>query len=230
MNFDRAQDLLNLSSTLGPDARTSSLRDYVQATLCMFRGEMAESERLMSGVDPHVVPTAPAAVALAVTYREDLDRAADLNRSYPLASPSARAWHHYVNGEIAGRRREWTTAASHYASAIGEAQAGGVSFVVGVATIGLLSAQVAAGHHREAINGYLDLLEHYERTGGWKYQWTTVQNIADLLDAVDEPDSATLLRQATRQPPNPSRGNNPGMSREEVIAETRRALGSLAAH
>ena len=64
IEFNRAQDLLDLSSTPAVDDRTLSLRVYVQATLCMFRGEMAESERLMMLVDPHVVSIAPVGVAL----------------------------------------------------------------------------------------------------------------------------------------------------------------------
>jgi hypothetical protein len=90
-----------------------------------------------------------------------------------------------------------------------------------------LSAQVATGHHREAIAGYLNLLEHYERTGGWKFQWTTVQNIADLLDALGEPDVAAFLRQATSRPPIRSGSGDPGIPRERIIAETRRILETL---
>jgi len=181
----------------------------------------------MMAVDPHVVFIAQAGVALAATYRGDLDRAAGLNQSYPLTSPSARAWHHYVSGEIAGRRHDWPTAASHYRVAIDEADAGGVSFVAGVASVGLLSAHVATGHYREAITGYLNLLEHYERTGGWKYQWTTVQNIADMLDALGETDVSAFLQDATSRPPNHSSSGDLGTPRERVITQARGMLETL---
>ena len=42
-DFSRAQDLLNMRSVASAvDERTRSLRDHVQSTLCMFRGEFAE--------------------------------------------------------------------------------------------------------------------------------------------------------------------------------------------
>jgi hypothetical protein len=228
LDFDRAQDLLDRSSRLAVDDRTVTMLHYVRGALCMFRGEMAESERLMMEVDPHVVYISQAGVALAATYRGDLDRADALNHSYPLTSPSGKAWHHYVSGEIAGRRLDWTAAASHYRVAVDDAHAGGVSFVAGVATVGLLSAQVATGQYREAITGYLDLLDHYERTGGWKYQWTTVQNIADMLDTLGEPRVADFLRDATSRPPIHPGSDDQDTPRERVIAEARRMLETLA--
>ena len=81
--------------------------------------------------------------------------------------------------------------------------------------------------HGEAITGYLNLLEHYEGTGGWKYQWTTVQNIANLLDALGEPDVAALLRNATSRPPVRSGSGDPGMAREPVIEQARQILETL---
>jgi predicted ATPase/class 3 adenylate cyclase len=228
LDFIRAQRLLDLGSTLALDDRARSLRDYVQAALCMFRGEMAESERLMTGVVDHRVAFyAKPGTALAATYRGDLDRAAMLNRAYALTAPSLSAWNHYISGEIAGRQREWATAESHYRAAVDDAHAGGVSFVAGVATVGLLSAKVATGQYHEAITGYLDVLDHYERTGGWKYQWTTVQNIADMLDLLGESTVAAFLRDATSRPPIRSGSRDPGTPREGVIAETRRVLETL---
>jgi predicted ATPase/DNA-binding SARP family transcriptional activator len=229
LDFTRAQNLLDVTSTLALHDRTLALRGYVQAVLCMFRGEAADAERLMRGIDPHFVPLGPPGAALTATYRGHLDRAADLNHAYPLTSPSVTAWHHYVNGEIAGRRRDWATAASHYRDAIDQARDAGVSFVAAVATVGWLSAQVATGHYREATAGYLDLLEHYERTGGWKYQWTTLQNIADMLDRLDKRDVAAFLRDATSQPPSHARTGDP-RRRQRVIAEARRALEILDAN
>ena len=103
-------------------------------------------------------------------------------------------------------------------------------FVAGVATVGLLSAQVATEQYGEAITGYLDLLAHYERTGGWKYQWTTVQNIAALLDALGERDVAAVLRHATSRPPVHSASGDPGTAREPVIAEARRILETIVSN
>ena len=120
MELNRAQNLLDLSSTQAVDDRTLSLRVYVQAALCMFPGELADSERLMMRVDPRVVSIAPAGVALAATYRGDLDRATELDRSSPSVTQrkSMAALHQRADR---GRRCDWATAAFHYSAAIDEA-------------------------------------------------------------------------------------------------------------
>ena len=185
-------------------------------------------QRILSRIDhPVVIGMHEFGAALAAVYRGELDRAEDLNHGFPLTSPSRRAWHHYISGEIAGRRGDWETAASQYRVALDESRTGGVSFVAGVATVGLLSAHAATGRHRHAVTGYLELLEHYERTGGWQYQWTTLQNVADLLDKHDEPEVAAFLRDATSGQAVRSGSANTGTGREQVVAEARRVLERL---
>ena len=168
---------------------------------------------------------------MAALYAGNLDRAEAINDSYELVSPTRRAWHHYTRGEIAGRRGDWTSAEMHYRIALNEVRSGGPSFIAGVTTVGLLSAQVASGQHQDALQGYLELLEHYERTGAWNFQWTTLRNVADLVDILGEAELAVFLRDVTSRSPvlSVDVSDIAGPNRSDVITAARAGIADLLA-
>lgn len=50
----------------------------------------------------------------------------------------------------------------------------------------------------EAPDGYRDLIDYWERTGSWVQQWTTLRNLAQLLRALGDEETAALLDAARR--------------------------------
>ena len=83
----------------------------------------------------------------------------------------------------------WTSAQQHYREALELSELSGATFLHGVAAVGLVSVQAAAGETEAALRGYGELIDYWERTGGWTQQWTTLRNLADLLDRLDDHDT-----------------------------------------
>ncbi|MGR6964605.1 BTAD domain-containing putative transcriptional regulator [Geodermatophilus sp. URMC 61] len=142
--------------------------------------------------------------ALALAYSGDADRARTLNdRGLAGAvSPSMRAWGAYVTGEIetaVGRRDR---AEPHYVRAVDLARKAGATFLVGVASVGLLAARADAGRVREALVGYREVVDYFARTGNWTHQWTTLRNLADLLRRLGDEQPADLLDAASDRAPD----------------------------
>jgi tetratricopeptide (TPR) repeat protein len=171
--------------------------------------------------------------ALALAYSGDPGRARALNdRALAGAvSPSMQAWGAYVTGEIetsVGRRDR---AEPHYVRAIALARTSGATFLVGVASVGLLAAQAAAGRVHEALTGYREVVDYFARTGNWTHQWTTLRNLADLLRRLGDERVAALLDAAADAAPDaparevappPCTAAVPG--RAEVLDLARRAI------
>ena len=62
-------------------------------------------------------------------------------------------------------------------------------------------SNAAAGDFQAALRGCRELVDYWERTGAWTQQWTTLRNLADLLDRLDDHDAASLLRAAADEAP-----------------------------
>jgi predicted ATPase len=151
--------------------------------------------------------------ALARAYAGDLDEARRLN-DLGLAgavSPSMRSWGAYVAAEIenlAGRRE---VAEQHYVQAIDLARTSGATFLVGVATVGLLTVRVTAGRLHEALVGYREVIDYFARTGNWTHQWVTLRNLAVLLRRFGDNEPAALIDAAAdRAPDAPADGRSRG--------------------
>ena len=78
----------------------------------------------------------------------------------------------------------------------------GSTFVEGVASVGRLSQMVKTGPTSHALRGYLELIDYWERTGSWVQQWTTLRNVADLLQHHGEAEAAAFLRAAAASAPD----------------------------
>ncbi|MBX6390295.1 MAG: winged helix-turn-helix domain-containing protein [Frankia sp.] len=184
--------------------------------------------------------------ALAAAYSGDLDRARELHaggRPGAAASPTLLSWDAYVAGEIDGRDGRAARAEAHYASAVELARRSGATFIEGVATVGLLSVRASAGRVDEALAGYGEVIDYFARTGNWTHLWTTLRNLATLLDRLGDPEPAALLTGAADHAPDaaavterpraagPSAADGPGAAggaaprRAEVLDVARRAIG-----
>ncbi|HEU5157502.1 MAG TPA: BTAD domain-containing putative transcriptional regulator [Streptosporangiaceae bacterium] len=142
--------------------------------------------------------------ALATAYAGDLDEARRLNeRSMAGAvSPSLRSWAAYVAGEIESLAGHSESAEGHYESAIDLARGAGATFLVAVATVGLLSVRSSAGRVHEALGGYRDVIDYFARGGNWTHLWTTLRNLADLLRRLGDEEPAALIDAAADQAPD----------------------------
>jgi len=136
--------------------------------------------------------------ALACAYAGDVERARELNGRWKAvaSAPSHRAWAAYYDGEIentAGRRGR---AEQHYLRAVALGRSSGDTFVVAVATVGLLSVLPRDGRAQEALTGYREVIDYFARTGNWTHQWTALRNLAELLRTLGDAEPAALLEGA----------------------------------
>jgi tetratricopeptide (TPR) repeat protein len=173
--------------------------------------------------------------ALAKAYAGDVEAARELNDQGRAAAvaPTLQSFGAYVAGEIEGCAGDTEAAETHYVRAIELARGSGATFVVGVATVGLLSVQGAAGRVHEALSGYRDVIEYFARTGNWTHLWTTLRNLADLLRRLGDEEPAVLIDAAAgRAPDAPAVGGDdspppsgvPVLSRAAVLETARQAI------
>ncbi|MFC5947760.1 BTAD domain-containing putative transcriptional regulator [Pseudonocardia lutea] len=174
--------------------------------------------------------------ALAAAYGGDLDRARALDERGTAAavSPSMRSWAAYVAGEIEGLAGDLTAAEAHYRTALRLARGAGATFLVGVASVGLLAVLARAGRVHEALRGYTRVVDGFARTGNWTHLWTTLRNLADLLRTLGDDRTANLIDAAAdRAPDAPAVAgvrpvpppDGPVPDRTEILRLAREAVG-----
>jgi predicted ATPase/DNA-binding SARP family transcriptional activator len=142
--------------------------------------------------------------ALATAYAGDLETARTLNdRGLANAvSPTMLSWGAYVAGEIESSAGRIEAAESHYVRAVDLARSSGATFLVGVATVGLLAVRARAGRVHDALRGFREVIDYFARTGNWTHQWATLRNLADLLRRLGDHEPAALLDAAADQAPD----------------------------
>ncbi len=149
--------------------------------------------------------------ALAAAYAGDLDRARELNDRMLAAavSPTILAFGYYVVGEIDSAAGHRKLAENDYVRAIDLARTSGATFIVAVASVGLLAVRAKMGRVDDALRGYRKVIDYFARTGNWTHQWTTLRNLADLLHDLGDHDSAAQLHAAADQAPEAPAVNRP---------------------
>ena len=113
-----------------------------------------------------------------------------------------RAWADYVAGEIENAAGHPEPAERHYRRAVDLARRSGATFLVGVATVGLLTVLTDAGRIADALRGYRDVVDYFARTGNWPHLWPALRNLADLLRRIGDPDPAAVLDAAADHAPD----------------------------
>jgi predicted ATPase len=167
------------------------------AALDLFQGRLAEGiARYVSLAVPGWEAVTLDMAGMCATYAGKLDDARRFNERArsTASSPSIRAFNRYVTAEIDNLAGDWTSAQQHYRESIALAGTVGTAHTHGIASVGLVAVQAASGQVREALGGYRDLIDHWQRIGAWTQQWTTLRNAADLFDQLGEHDLATFLR------------------------------------
>jgi predicted ATPase/DNA-binding SARP family transcriptional activator len=161
------------------------------ATVNMFRGDPAHARDLWqqaADLDPMYLHTC----ALAATYAHHDDAEALQQNAVRWASEhgslSDLAFAHYAGGELAE-----TDSEAHYAVAIDLARRAGSTFVEGIAMVGLAALRGRAGHRAEAFDMYEQLVRYWQETGNWTQQWTTLRNLAVLLERTGDPATAAVI-------------------------------------
>ena len=92
-------------------------------------------------------------------------------------------------------------AEAQYREAVELARRSGATFLVGVATVGLLAVLGTSGRVEDALRGYADVIGYFARTGNWTHLWTTLRNLAALLRRIGDDRAAAALDLAADHAP-----------------------------
>jgi predicted ATPase/DNA-binding SARP family transcriptional activator len=202
----------------------------------LARGAYAEvvEHCLAAAVHARRPPEGFGGAALAAAYAGDLDEARALNERgrAGAVSPTMRSWVAYVSGEIESRAGNSDLAERQYVRAIDLAQMSGATFLVGVATVGLLTVRAAAGRVDDALRGYREVIGYFARTGNWTHLWATLRDLAGLLRTLGDDEPAALIVAAADNAPDapaavpspPLVPGTPVLGRTEVLEVARRAI------
>jgi predicted ATPase/DNA-binding SARP family transcriptional activator len=178
------------------------------ALVALSRGNLADAVALGTEAAAQATRTDQSlgASALAAAYAGNLDEATALNERLVAisASPTIEAFYCYVAAEIDALAAMAERAEGHYERAIALARTSGATFVEGIASVGLLTLRANAGRVAAALDGYGELVDYWERTGGWVQQWTTLRNLARLLYALGDEETALFLDAAADHAPDAS--------------------------
>ncbi|KZF12413.1 transcriptional regulator [Rhodococcus sp. EPR-157] len=166
--------------------------------------------------------------ALAALYSGDLEEARRLNGEGRVGAtwPTMASWNSYVAGEIENFAGNVMQAEKHYLRAIDSARRCGATFLVGVATVGLLTVRSTSGRIHEALLGYREVIDYFARTGNWTHLWAALRNLADLLNTLGDDESSALLHAAAdHAPDSPAYGPRPASEPALVVTDRAELLG-----
>lgn len=203
-DLERADRLARKGLTLAGDGAWRC--EATLALLALSRGDLtaAVAHGTEAAVNATRLDQSLGVAALAAAYDGDLESATALNDRLASisASPTLEGFHHYVAGEIEALTARPDRAEDEYERAIALARHSGATLVEGIASVGLLTIRANVGRVADALDGYGDLIEYWERTGGWVQQWTTLRNLARLLHSLGEAETALFLDAAADHAPD----------------------------
>ncbi len=174
----------------------------------------------------------PGVGALAALYGGDPERARALADAIPIADvPTLHGFAAYVRAEIDTATGHYDRAEERYVRATEIARSTRATFLVAIASVGLAAVRSRAGRVGDALRGYREVVEYWAEGGHWSHQWVTLRNLADLLRALDDHETAELLDAAAdRAPDAPGAGAGaadptlPAPGRHEALEAAREAL------
>jgi len=177
--------------------------DAAANIVALFRGDHARAERLaqqaLSTADsPLWQVILLGDIVLARLYRGALASASDalpavVRRAREVGCPTGLAWARFLEGEVR-LASDPLGAVTSLREAVALARSVGTVYVEGVALVSLLSAAVRTGDRLVAVATFLDAVRHWQRSGMWVQQWTTLRLLAELLVdlGIAEPAAALL--------------------------------------
>ncbi len=196
-----------------------------QAAARMFTGENSEAVAAWdraARIRPAFFPLGSA--VLATTYAGDLDEARrrvdDARRRAP-ESASGEAWFCYAEGEVENAAGRPDPALLE--RAVAAADSVDASFIRGVAMVTLASIHAARGDRRSAAARYKELVRHWLRSGSWTQQWTTLRNVAALIEEEHPATALEILEGADADPLSSSVLVGPAAEEAAALLERLRA-------
>jgi predicted ATPase/DNA-binding SARP family transcriptional activator len=214
----------------GPDA---SFVQVAMGDVQLLQGRFDEAERcfLAATADAGRAAEAFVLASMAAAYGGRPAQAADhLARADPLPmSTTIDGFARYMRGELQRLDEQWIDALDSFAESRRVADLTGATFLESITAVSTVSVHAAAGHVRDALAGYLDLIDYWERTGGWTQQWTTLRNLADLLDQLGDGAEAAALRRAADAAPEAAAVGSVPAPRPEPVEPPDRAQSLVLA-
>ena len=149
----------------------------------------------------------------------DDEPAAVLQLAESCESPSARAFAHFVIGEVESSEYDLRRA-------IELSERAGSEFVTGIAEVSLASLIARNRDPTTALDHYDRAIRGWDQVGAWTPQWITLRTLANLLADLDLPrEAATLYGAATTdRAASPAYGSDAAMLRR-LAASLRERLG-----
>lgn len=161
--------------------------------------EEARLARLVRDPDGEVLGLT--AVALTLAYAghvaEAIASADSAGEVAASAGPAARAFARYSQGECRAES-DPDAALPFLDEALALAREHGARFTEGVAWVTLASLRARHSDPRSAVPEFTGLLEHWRRSGNWLQQWTTLRNLAEVLTALGEDETAVVIAAASQ--------------------------------
>jgi predicted ATPase/class 3 adenylate cyclase len=204
-DIPRYRELLEQADTLGIDGDEVVIgRELEWSSLLVFEGRVAESveicRRLQDQVpeDPWIASHVLMRLAQPFAYgghsREALaltERSvAEAERS---GSPTARGWALYTHGE-ALMGIDPDAAIDSYHEALAQARNVDNTFLFGLLSVGLATAQARHGEPEESLRQFRETIAWWRDVGGWAFLSTTLRNFGEFLARLDRPEEAVLVR------------------------------------
>ena len=159
-------------------------------------GRMAELARREG--DHYQAAFALALLALTQTYAGDESSAvatvgAGRVEAVRSGAPSALAYNAYAMGEILNAS-DPDQALTHLDRAVTLSDTVGTDFIRGVALGSATSVRVRHSDPATATSALLEVIDHWERAGNWRQQWTTLRHAVELFTRIgDDRAAATVL-------------------------------------
>ena len=177
------------------------------AELDLYQGRFAEgTARYVSLAVPGWEAFTLDSAAMNATYAGNLEDARRFNERARSTTTSPSSGRSTTTSRL--RSTTWpVTGPPPYATIRNASRSSGTAdtpFIQGIASVGLVAVQAASGQVREALAGYRDLIDHWQRIGAWTQQWTTLRNAADLFDQLGDHELASLLRDVADRAPEAS--------------------------
>ena len=227
----RAQRGDLVAAEAGARAAAGSRRaTEVLAEVAFLHGDLAHARRLYleAAAESEAAGDALQAVwdrgsaALAVHYdgaSAGKEPAAVLALAEACGSPSARAFAHFVIGEVESSEHDLRRA-------IELSDCARSDFVRGIAEVSLASVMARGREPSTALDHYDRAIRGWERVGAWTPQWVTLRTLARLLAELDQTRDAAILYGAatTDRTGSTAYGSDAAMLRE-LAASLRSRLG-----
>jgi predicted ATPase/class 3 adenylate cyclase/DNA-binding SARP family transcriptional activator len=147
--------------------------------------------------DHHAAAHAFALLALTQSYAGDTAAAiatAGVNRVEAVRSgaPSVLAYNAYTLGELLAPS-EPDQALAHLDRAIALSDTVGAHFIHGIAMVSATSLRVRHSAPAIAASALIEVIDHWERAGHWRQQWTTLRQAVELFARVADDEAAAVM-------------------------------------